>query len=136
MADVEVLPLPDWGGAQIIPDNLIRDYARACVAHATAAKDAEIEELRAEVRRLNFEVDAAAIYGDDRDAHYLQAETRAERLAEALREAKETMLSQVKWEVCDCGCPQGRKPTDAVSVTWLRAVQQVEVATARAEEWE
>ena len=80
---VPMLPLPAWGGAQIIPDNLIRDYARANVAHATAAKDAEIEALRAEVRRLNFEVDAAAIYGDDRDAHYLQAETRAERLAEA-----------------------------------------------------
>ena len=60
-------------------------------------------------------------------------EARADKLATALRAAKETMLSQVKWEVCDCGCPQGRKPADAVSVTWLRAVQQVEIATARAE---
>ena len=99
MADVEVLPLPDWGGAQIIPDNLIRDYARANVAHATAAKDAEIEALRAEVRRLNFEVDAAAIYGDDRDAHYLQAETRAERLAEALREMIELREATQRGEV-------------------------------------
>lgn len=82
MADVEVLPLPDWGGAQIIPDNLIRDYARANMEPLIA----EIETLREEVRRLNFEVDAAAIYGDDRDAHYLQAEARAERLTEALRE--------------------------------------------------
>ena len=30
-------------------------------------------------------MDAAAIYGDDRDAHYLQAETRAERLEKALQ---------------------------------------------------
>ena len=96
---VPMLPLPDWGGAQIIPDNLIRDYARANVAHATAAKDAEIEALRAEVRRLNFEVDAAAIYGDDRDAHYLQAETRAERLAEALREMIELREATQRGEV-------------------------------------
>ena len=93
---VPMLPLPDWGGAQIIPDNLIRDYARANVAHATAAKDAEIEALRAGVRRLNFEVDAAAIYGDDRDAHYLQAETRAERLAEALRDTREYVTAALQ----------------------------------------
>ena len=49
MINTKLLPLPDWGGAQVIPDDLIRDYARANVAHATAAKDAEIEALRAEV---------------------------------------------------------------------------------------
>ena len=92
MADVEVLPLPDWGGAQIIPDNLIRDYARANMEPLIA----EIETLRAEVRRLNFEVDAAAIYGDDRDAHYLQAETRAERLAEALRDTREYVTAALQ----------------------------------------
>ncbi len=45
MADVEVLPLPDWGGAQVIPDDLIRDYARANMEPLIA----EIEALRAEV---------------------------------------------------------------------------------------
>ena len=44
-SDVELLPLPDWGGAQIIPDNLIKDYARACVSSATEALRA-ITELR------------------------------------------------------------------------------------------
>ena len=95
MADVKLPPLPPrvpvdkhlptgvviYGYTNDMMCDYARDYARANVA----AKDAEIEALRAEVRRLNFEVDAAAIYGDDRDAHYLQAETRAERLAEALR---------------------------------------------------
>ena len=73
------------------------------------------------------ETEAAAIAAWNRRAHSAE-------IAGALRDAKETMLSQVKWESCDCGCPQGRTPTDAVSVTWLRAVQQVEIAAARAEE--
>ena len=142
-ADVELLPLPDWGGAQVIPDDLIRDYARANVEHHTEALRAEVAEWRrvaAAQAELHGEAEARA-EGLDAELHDCQAalliaDARAERLAGALREAKETMLSQVKWEACDCGCPQGRKPTDAVSVTWLRAVQQVEVATARAEEWE
>ena len=60
---------------------------------------AALEAAREEVRRLNFEVDAAAIYGDDRDAHYLQAETRAERLAEALREMIELREATQRGEV-------------------------------------
>ena len=47
-SNVKLLPLPDWGGAQIIPDNLIKDYTRANVAHATAQLQAEIVALRAE----------------------------------------------------------------------------------------
>ena len=139
MADIKLLTLPEREVIDVhVPTGIkVYGYTRQSMeAYVCANMEpliAEIEALRAEVRLLNFEVDAAAIYGDDRDAHYLQAETRAEQLEEALREAKETMLSQVKWEACDCGCPQGRKPTDAVSVTWLRAVQQVEIATARAE---
>ena len=54
-ADVELLPLPE---SDCQPNALrwlfpagqrerVQDYARACVAHATAAKDAEIEALRA-----------------------------------------------------------------------------------------
>ena len=59
----------------------VAERAEAAIAMSEAA--AALEAAREEVRRLNFEVDAAAIYGDDRDAHYLQAETKAERLAEA-----------------------------------------------------
>jgi chromosome segregation ATPase len=49
-----------------------------------------------------------------------QAEARAKRLAEELREAKEKMLAHVKWVACDCGC-EGEKPADAVSIAWFRA---------------
>jgi hypothetical protein len=49
-------------------------YAQACVAHATASKDAEIEALRAEVERVTCEL--------------MDAITRADKLAEALREAQ------------------------------------------------
>lgn len=81
MADVELPPLPPrvpvdkhsptgvaiYGYTHV----MVRDYARACVAHATAAKDAEIKALRAE-RMLVIE----------NQAHWKE---RAERLAEALR---------------------------------------------------
>ena len=53
-ADIELLPLPSgWSslrGGKLY--SAMQDYARANVAHATAAKDAEIERLRAEVERL------------------------------------------------------------------------------------
>src|SRR5690554_5940682 len=57
-ADIELLPLPE----ALFETRSLRDlfnvaqmqgYARANVAHATAAKDAEIEALRAEVEQLN-----------------------------------------------------------------------------------
>lgn len=66
MADVELLPLPElprqvegynsdyWEAGQI--EEYAADYARANVAHATAAKDAEIEALRAEVERLRTDL--------------------------------------------------------------------------------
>ena len=56
MADVELLPLPEWakrddlGG--LVPSEVraaMHAYARANVAHATAPLQAEIEALRAEV---------------------------------------------------------------------------------------
>ena len=95
---------------------------------------AALESLRAEVERLTGCLATANANHEQFERQWYLERGHTERLDEALREAKETMLSQVKWEACDCGCPQGRKPTDAVSVTWLRAVQQVEIATARAEE--
>jgi hypothetical protein len=155
--EVDLLPLPEgesssFGNYEVHTNETMIDYARANVARNTALLQAEIEALRAEVERLTFEMGCLQQQYDERTAYmivhrgawlacsdavrsaYSDEHHRAERLAEALRIAKETMLSQVKWEACDCGCPQGRKPADAVSVTWLRAVQQVEIATARAEE--
>ena len=106
MADVKLPPLPPRvpvdkhlpTGVVIYgyTNDMMRDYARDYASANVAAKDAEIDALRAEVRRLNFEVDAEAIYGDDRDAHYLQAETRAERLAEALRDTREYVTAALQ----------------------------------------
>lgn len=53
----------------------VEAYARANVTHATAAKDAEIEALRAEVEKVTCEL--------------MDAITRADKLAEALRELVE-----------------------------------------------
>lgn len=103
---------------------ILDDYASANVAHHTAAQAAEIEALRAEVKAIRTLMDIYTL-GGWTDAvepmkRALAAEARAERLAEALRDAKEKMLAQVKWVACDCGCERD-KPADAVSVAWLRA---------------
>ena len=102
-ADVELLPLPEPygylrdldGGLQmsigpVRPADRAGGYTtpwvamydpgrvRACVAHAAAAKDAEIEALRAEVAEWKRVAAAQAeLHGD--------AEACAERLAEALQ---------------------------------------------------
>lgn len=92
-ADVELLPLP-WSDVQpngrrwlfkLEDRPRVEDYARANVAHATAAKDAEIEALRAEVERLQ-----SINSGLCRKSNYYLIDSarwqeRAERLAEALR---------------------------------------------------
>ena len=76
--DIELLPL--YAELQGHPKlEIVKHYARANVAHATAAKDAEIEALRAEVDQ----------YKRRADAYFQTAERqgkRAERLAEALRD--------------------------------------------------
>ena len=95
MADVELLPLPDWGGAQVIPDDLIRDYARANVA----AKDAEIEALRAELAEARDGWHMANGTADLAMKHRDAAEARAERLAEALREMIELREATQRGEV-------------------------------------
>ena len=82
MTDPKLLPLPEGVDVIFSPDGngaaldvftaeQVQDYARANVAHATAAKDAEIEALKSDL-------------GDYMDAANYQA-ARAERLAEALR---------------------------------------------------
>ena len=43
-------------------------------------------------------------------------------------ELKDRLMSQVKWEACDCGCPNKRTPADSRSVSLIRLVQQLEIA--------
>lgn len=150
-AETDLLPIPMEAFSPAAEPAERRAAIRAYTRANLAELQREVEGLRAEVveaeKVLRGALDAStdgeplrvlairasnALYWRTERAE--RAEARAERLAGALRESKETMLSQVKWEACGCGCPQGRKPADAVSVTWLRAVQQVEVATARVEE--
>lgn len=78
-ADVELLPLPDGWNARIL-----NEWGRANVAHATAAKDAEIEALRAEVGRLNDLCDGLHRSLNDSQVSYVYYRDRAERLAEAI----------------------------------------------------
>ena len=140
-ADVEVLPLPDWGGAQVIPDDLIRDYARANVEYyveelqeevararglwgdaetlchklydQNAAQAAEIEALRAEVRELKADRDSWEQQASDRVADWHDEHKRAERLAEALRS------KSAEWEAWGndpdhpvAGCPQDERANE------------------------
>lgn len=124
-ADIELLPL--YSKLQGHPEiEIIKHYAHDNVAHHTEKLHAKIEALRAEVD----ESDAVLRVWRRRTA---EAEARADKLAEALRELKDLMLRQVKWEPCDCGCPQQRTPAGPHSVTWLRAAQQVEIAINKAE---
>ena len=75
-AEPDLLPLPEpevhdaAGYRRAFSPVQLRDYARANVAHATAARDAEVEALR----------------------------ERAERLAEALQEAREYVVSELAAE--------------------------------------
>lgn len=132
---VELLPLP-WSDVQpngrrwlFNPEDRprVEDYARASIAHATAAKDAEIKALQ---NRL----DISEINERDYRQLSLEAEARAERLEAALVGLKNLMMKQVKWEPCDCGCPQQRKPDGPHSVTWLRAAYQVDIAIEKLNE--
>ena len=82
-ADVELLPLPAIDAIV----KYVEDYARANVALATAAKDAEIEALRTEVAR------AERLCSVRTDETVLLL-NRTERLAEALREIEGFTLSQ------------------------------------------
>ena len=92
-ADVELLPLPDktrWGDERDgyyygHTDDALQAYALACVAHATAARDTEVEALRAE---------CASAEENEAIEYKLrgEAEARAERLAEALRESHGEVL--------------------------------------------
>lgn len=83
-ADVELLPLPSVLLNWPHPTNhvAIRDYARANVEHHTEALRAHRDRLTLHV--LDLEADRSALIGACDE--YRQ---RAERLAEALREARQ-----------------------------------------------
>lgn len=96
-ADVELLPLPrvlvhvpHEGDMELeaVGNYYAAEQVRANVAHATAAKDAEIEALRAEVEtRKEDYATLTAMWRADEAKYVARAESseaRAERLAEAL----------------------------------------------------
>lgn len=88
MTDIKLLPLPLKQALDLhIPSGVrfyghsnesMQHYARANVAHATAAKDAEIEALVHDLEQTRANVMA------EHEAR-IEAEVRAERLEEALR---------------------------------------------------
>jgi len=100
VADVELLPLPEWtkrddlGG--LVPSEVraeMQAYARANVAHANAAQAAEIEALRAEVELWRHK---AAVH-----------QYRRKRLAEALRDARRA-LAFASQHLPECNDPYER----------------------------
>lgn len=97
MTDIELLPLPKK--AQLVnpyagrgiptyghSDETLTDYARAVAEHNVAARDAEIEALRAEVERQKQWLSFWRSFASRQATLAEQDEARAERLAEALRE--------------------------------------------------
>src|SRR5690606_41815297 len=95
-ADIELLPLPEGVDVIFSPDGngaaldvftaeQVQDYALANVTNATAAKDAEIERLRAEVGQEQDYAAGAARRVLMAQIAQRRAEARAERLAGALR---------------------------------------------------
>lgn len=87
MTDIELLPLPE--PMQVLGDrgrDAADAWCRANVALATAAKNAEIERLRAEREVIVAE---AVKYADKSG----RLEAKAERLAEALRRAEGLLRS-------------------------------------------
>ena len=94
-AEPDLLPLPEWQG-DFMTESEFREeahaYARANVAHATAARDAEVEALRAEVAEARDGWHMANGTADLAMKHRDAAEARAERLAEALRIAMQALI--------------------------------------------
>lgn len=82
--DIKLLPLPEgesssFGNYEVHTNETMTDYARACVEANTEALRAEIEALRSRLECL--------VRND------LNEQCRAWRLAEALREATDLLLS-------------------------------------------
>lgn len=93
---------------------------------------ARAERLRMEAEQMTNMARMQAARADAAEREARHHKTRAERLEKVLLGLRDLMLEQAKWEPCDCGCPQQRKPDGPHSVTWLRAAQQVEIAISKA----
>lgn len=102
-AKIELLPL--YAELQGHPKlEIVKHYARANVAHATAANGAEIETLRAEIGLLRHGNVAYSQQVADLIGRAGSAEARAERLAEALRHSRWCRTcAEDGWESCEDG---------------------------------
>lgn len=109
-------------GSQEAEEACIRAIEAALAAHATAARDAEIEALRAEVAEWKrVAVAQAELHGD--------SEARADELAEALREA----YGQVR-ELCDAHAhPYPEASFDRYEAALATAARSAENEKLRAE---
>ena len=136
-AETDLLPLPepDTHDAAGYRRAYSPEAVRACVAHASAAKDAEIEALRAEVAEARGGWHMANGTAELAMKHRDAAEARAERLAEALRDARhagsllaniaynlaqdESLSEPVRWSLDDA-----RKRWDQAATTANAALEQ------------
>lgn len=126
------------------------EKAKRSVEHTHQWYAVRLEKIKEVAKRVGLWSEVAAIIANGSSSIYdpptyaqqlniakhetKASEARADRLAEALRGLKDLMLERVKWEPCDCGCPQQRTPDGPHSVTWLRAAQKVEIAISKAED--
>ena len=88
MSEIKMLPLPKptlIGRLNYLPHEM-QSYGVAMAEHNVAAKDAEIEALRGEVRDAYAAADSKAGWEWKKRAE--QAEARAERLADAINAYK------------------------------------------------
>lgn len=88
---VELLPLPEDYDVFGANNENVQDYARANVAHHTAAKDVEIDALRSQLMDMTNVYCATVTERTDLEA-------RVEQLMEALRET-ETKLGKGSWHL-------------------------------------
>ena len=145
--DIELLPLVGTLGA--MPEHVqgvVQAYARANVAHATAAKDAEIEALRSEVelqRELSAQHAREAVFWERK---HVDSVSRAERLAEALQASLEAVQGALQeayhsagQECCGrggmygcCGAPEAVwTPEDQAVMDKLAPIQRLLNAALR-----
>lgn len=120
---IELLPLPEKSEIdRHLPTGVrvygytaddMKTYASACVAHATTAKDAEIERLKVvahgfvdEIAARETKIEALRAKAAEHRDGRLAALERAERMAEALREAEKDLR---QLSVIDCGCKPCRR---------------------------
>lgn len=116
---IELPPLPDpdigMPGqiAFIRSDKLLQEWCRANVAHATAAKDTEIEALRAEVERLQAEIDNMWGMG----VH--SCHENCQRTACVLRRNNKRLAEALRWYVENDETNEGDTPLpDHNGLTW------------------